>query len=187
MKKLSEKINIHNSCWSRCWRFKILPHQSFLIKWLKIVEITENLRWAKTYFIKIAESVNWDILEVFWVVPRFSRRANYHCCKAINERDPNFNHFSAASRFLKVRQFISTENHFCDILFALLSISSFMILKCVAWEFFNGFLIQWWAVILKILILSNILDLTWCLPSKWKIPLATVRHVWLPWRQRWQA
>ena len=30
----------------------------FLIKWLEMVKITENLRWAKKYFIKIAESDN---------------------------------------------------------------------------------------------------------------------------------
>ena len=48
--------------------------------------------------------------------------------------------------------------------------TAFTILNCLEYEFLKGFLVQgqqqsFW----KISILSNILDLQWCLPNKWKI------------------
>ena len=47
---------------------------------------------------------------------------------------------------------------------------AFTILNCLEYEFLKGFLVQerqqsFW----KFSILSNILDLQWCLPNKWKI------------------
>ena len=49
-------------------------------------------------------------------------------------------------------------------------ITAFTILNCLEYEFLKGFLVQgrqqsFW----KFSILSNILDLQWCLPNKWKI------------------
>ena len=48
--------------------------------------------------------------------------------------------------------------------------TAFTILNCLEYEFLKGFLVQerqqsFW----KFSILSNILDLQWCLPNKWKI------------------
>jgi len=39
----------------------------------------------------------------------------------------------------------------------------------------------------KFCILSNILNLEWCLPNKWKIHSAIVHYVYLPRWQRWRA
>ena len=48
--------------------------------------------------------------------------------------------------------------------------TAFTILNCLEYEFLNGFLVQGWQQSFwKFSILSNILDLQWCRPNKWKI------------------
>ena len=59
----------------------------------------------------------------------------------------------------------------------------FTILNCCELEFLRIFGLRMKAVILKFSILSNVLDLEWCLPNRWKIYSPPVCHVNLP---RWK-
>ena len=64
--------------------------------------------------------------------------------------------------------------------------TAFTIRTCLEPEFLKGVLVQGRLQSLwKFPILSNILNLEWCLSNKISSP--TVRHVYLPWWQRWRA
>ena len=71
---------------------------------------------------------------------------------------------------LKMSSFSLVKNRFWSIDLTGGQTTAFTILNCLEYEFLKGFLVQgrqqsFW----KFSILSNILDLQWCRPNKWKI------------------
>ena len=63
-------------------------------------------------------------------------------------------------------------------LLAINATTAFTILKSLEYKFLRRFLVQGWQQSFwKFSVLSNILDLEWCLSNKWKLHSATVHHV----------
>ena len=87
------------------------------------------------------------------------------------------------------KTYISINQSISPAVMAIYAATAFTILKGLEYEFLKRVLIQGrQQSIWKFTILSNVLDLEWCLSNKWQLHSTTVRHVYYLSRwQRWRA
>ena len=113
--KVIRKDNIHDSLRGTSSRFfEILQLSTFNLKWFKRAEFSSNLSWAKNVLHKNSRISQLTYIRGLLISStrfQISPLSRLWACPTVYI-------------FSKVSKFVSTENHFCDTLFALLSISS---------------------------------------------------------------